>query len=688
MANQNCEVRPYTLNADRAVKKKLGIPFLSVGLEEKNKGQCLVAQLDLSFFQAVYSAFTSYYRENGRVSDVVDVAGALVETKITVEQPRRKVKLTLYNTKNKVMLQGSRTAVVWWQSTQLPVILETVSLSPKMKMPPPSLPGVSDAVSAPDSGVHSVGSSSGESAPDSSTNPVCISGVSSADAATCVPVTSDVIPGSAERVTGPCVQVPTVVNSGATSSTATDADHRSLPVSPGTRSSVSIGCCDNRPVLDRLDKLESSIADLMGILSAEKVNLVREVSGKEIELLHTKHRGVVDGLRNELSCKDTELRRLKEELSEMKKSMKKKEEGAADASRKITSLKCEVQQLRGVLEEKNNDIDALRSREVNLMSKRNGNSVKCSGEVAEERRKTGDHNAVPGTVAEMWRKNVESEKSCDVIAGGVTDVRAKRSGDGWQTVPQSKFKEPDVLLVGNSNVRGLDSRLLNPLFVRKHVLSEKTLRGAAEFLKSTDVSPRQYVIVQAIDNDIGEISPKMIIERIEELVGICRSRFPGVELYVVEPLGRYLVDGPQIYWRNAVRVCEMLASVVGINVVSIPGKLRTADAVLFVRERGCYIHLNSDGVGALSRVYRSCFLGGRRDGDSREGVARGKGVHVEGSVDVDSGRGRRFGRAENRQVGSDSVKGRGADKGEADKDVGDRFGLLVHTLIEGLSRFT
>ena len=76
-------------------------------------------------------------------------------------------------------------------------------------------------------------------------------------------------------------------------------------MSPGMRSSVSTGCCDNRPVLDRLDKLESSIADLMGILSAEKVNLVREASGKEIELLYTKHRGVVDGLRNELSCKDT-----------------------------------------------------------------------------------------------------------------------------------------------------------------------------------------------------------------------------------------------------------------------------------------------------------------------------------------------------------------------------------------------
>ena len=63
---------------------------------------------------------------------------------------------------------------------------------------------------------------------------------------------------------------------------------------------------------------------------------------------------------------------------------------------------------------------------------------------------------------------------------------------------------------------------------------------------------------------------------------------------------------------------------------------------------------------------------------------------------MDSGRGRWFGRAANKQVGgmienvvgSDSVKGRGADKGGADKDVGNRFGLLVHTLIEGLSKFT
>ena len=84
------------------------------------------------------------------------------------------------------------------------------------------------------------------------------------------------------------------------------------------------------------------------------------MSGKEIELLHTKHRVLVDGLRNEMNIKDKELRRLKEEMSEMKKSITRKEEGAADASRKIMLLKGEAEQSRGVLEERNNTIDAMR----------------------------------------------------------------------------------------------------------------------------------------------------------------------------------------------------------------------------------------------------------------------------------------------------------------------------------------
>ena len=283
---------------------------------------------------------------------------------------------------------------------------------------------------------------------------------------------------------------------------------------------------------------------------------------------------------------------------------------------------------------------------------------------------------------------VERFRSNDEVVG---DAR-------WQTVPQSRFKEPDVLIVGNSNVRGLDSRFLKPLFATKHVLGDKTLRGAAEFLRSTEISPRQSLIIQAIDNDIGEVSNGEIIQKIEEIVHICHSRFPGVTVNIVEPLGRCYVNGPQVYWKNAVRLCDMLSSVTGVQVVAIPDNLRRADATLFVRERGGFIHLNSDGVGALSRIYKDYFLGVGKHGGGRDGEARGKKLHVAGGIDVDVGRGRDRCAADRdagvdhgrvrRVANSGSGVGRGGDKCVADKDVGSRFGLLVHTLIEGLSKFT
>ena len=86
------------------------------------------------------------------------------------------------------------------------------------------------------------------------------------------------------------------------------------------------------------------------------------------------------------------------------------------------------------------------------------------------------------------------------------------------------------------------------------------------------------VVIQAIDNDIGVISPIDIIKTIEEIVDICRSRFPNLAEYVVEPLGRCLVDSPHVYWRTAARVCGMRSSVTRIKVIAIPTNLKTAYA--------------------------------------------------------------------------------------------------------------
>ena len=61
--------------------------------------------------------------------------------------------------------------------------------------------------------------------------------------------------------------------------------------------------------------------------------------------------------------------------------------------------------------------------------------------------------------------------------------RSKTDEGEWKVVGRSKFKDPDVLLVGNSNIRGLDPRFLSPLFTSKHTLQDKTLRGTVLLLK-------------------------------------------------------------------------------------------------------------------------------------------------------------------------------------------------------------
>ena len=245
----------------------------------------------------------------------------------------------------------------------------------------------------------------------------------------------------------------------------------------------------------------------------------------------------------------------------------------------------------------------------------------------------------------------------------------KTNSDGWQTPHRSKFKEPDVLIVGNSNIRGLSPRFLQPLFVVKHILDDKTMRGAAKFLQSTDICPRKSIIIQAIDNDIGTLPNADIVSKLEQIIRICNSRFPGVDVHLVEPLGRCCDERPGIYWRNADLLCDMISSVTGLKVIKISNMdLKRAGYALFKRERGGFIHLNDKGINALSNVYKDYFTK--------------VNTHVDIQVSKSCGRDRvtRVADRNNRLTEH-------GDGSLMDCDDRDRFGLLVRTLIKSLSSF-
>ena len=684
MADQ--EVRPYTLNVDRAVKNKLKIPFLCV--EEKCKGQCLVAQLDLPLFQEVCAAFVRYYGESerGRVSEVVDGNGALVEVKIGVEQARKRVQLTLYNTKNKVMLQGSKAAVDWWQSTQLPVVLETVRV--RSPIDPVSvgidLPPVSDSSGAVSTHARSP-----------------IVAISDRDGATTESASSGSLSSARPRSPMDPVSEFLPIVAG--------------PVGASTESDMESGSTI-KAVLERLDRLEESMADLFGVVSADKVNLVREATRMEISMIRTQHRAVVDGLRGEIKLKDVELSRLRGETTDLKRVIKRKEEGATVASKKIGSLNGEVTRLKDLLSKKSDDVEVANLREevedlrrllrlkhddvavcgdVTARSQMAPVSVSLDRPFVSDRVGTTTESGSSGKVTASARSTTDtaSVKKNDKVAISSAEKESGSSAgvsgalDGvWRTVPPSRFKVPDILVVGNSNVRGLDAGCLRPRFVVKRVLDDKTLRGAADFLQSTDIQPRESIVIQALDNDIGEVSNDNIVRKLEDIVRICKSRFPGVMIHVFEPLGRCYAVSPHVYWSNAGRLCEMISAVEGIHVVRIPARLKRADATLFLRERGGFVHLNGKGVGVLTDVYRDGFLGVCAPGGTGH-TAGGKDVYRsrgESRVFDRNGGVSRGGKA--RVKGSGDV-GVGSDGSKADRNGGGQFGLLVRTLIDGLSRF-
>ena len=425
-------------------------------------------------------------------------------------------------------------------------------------------------------------------------------------------------------------------------------------------------------VIDRIDKLEMSMANLIGILSSDKINLVREATSNETELLKERHKAAINSLRQDIKRKDMEISKKNGELSELKKLVRKKEDERKEELKMkdidISKMNGEISDLKKLIR-KNED-----KKKGELLAKDNKISI-LNGEIMKVKEKFT--NLEKDT--KLWKERALAKHEISINTNQMLEQSYAKSvskqtsptttpkkhvaaeendevplNDGWQTVYTPKFRNPDVLIVGNSNIRELHPKFLKPLFVKKHLLHEKTLRGAAEYLKKTDVKPSKYIVVQAIDNDVNEVPTKEIISTINVIKNVCESRFPDVKLFLMEPLGRCTSIRPRLYWDKATGLCSLLSSLEGIDIIKIPARLKKADATLFYRERDGYIHLNRSGIGALSNVYRDTLLVVDRKTDSPDQM-RGRNV-------------------------SDVVKTSEVEP--------DRFGLLVQTLIKGLSSFT
>ena len=153
-------------------------------------------------------------------------------------------------------------------------------------------------------------------------------------------------------------------------------------------------------------------------------------------------------------------------------------------------------------------------------------------------------------------------------------VKANEQEHEWQNVKLSKYNNPDVLIVGNSNVGGLDPRFIKPLYTMKHLLEKKNIRGALDYLKHTIIKPKRAIIIQAIDNDICVLPTENIMQLLKEIHDLCKSKYPNVELFVLEPLGRYTSKNPQLYWNKATTLCSSLSSLDEVCIIKTTPKMK------------------------------------------------------------------------------------------------------------------
>ena len=181
---------------------------------------------------------------------------------------------------------------------------------------------------------------------------------------------------------------------------------------------------------------------------------------------------------------------------------------------------------------------------------------------------------------------------------------------------KSKFALPDALVITNSNGSGLVPKpLLKPMFTHKHVLETKNLEGAEHFIRTTDIKPQKFVILQILDNSLGYKSADQCMTKLMDIVKLCNTKWPNVNVKIVEPLGRELNDPitNNKYSVTADAIRNSLPNVFGVrNVIVLPDDIKSASEKYFKREPRGLIHLNRDGYKLLAISYKDNIYGRSR----------------------------------------------------------------------------
>ena len=156
----------------------------------------------------------------------------------------------------------------------------------------------------------------------------------------------------------------------------------------------------------------------------------------------------------------------------------------------------------------------------------------------------------------------------------------------------------DVLLIGTSIIKDIDTqRMSNDKIVKKHVLKQKAIEGALEFISNLEGNIKTFLL-QIGSNDLKQDSSTSVYHGIEKVIKLITTKFPG---------SKVLVSGLLPRWKINLRegmVFKNKKSEVNVNFSRLPGITFCAQDNFNRHMFYDGTHLNHQGTAQLASNYK------------------------------------------------------------------------------------
>ena len=180
------------------------------------------------------------------------------------------------------------------------------------------------------------------------------------------------------------------------------------------------------------------------------------------------------------------------------------------------------------------------------------------------------------------------------------------------TNKRQKDENPMNLLIGNSNSQAVPPSFMYPEWSTKAKLEQYNMKGAQDFIRNTQIKPKKRVIFAILDNELSydRKDGDTIIKELRYTKNLAERKWPTVEVYIMEPIGRKFTTQrhTDIYNEKANLVVSKLHEVVDRkNIIKVPDILKNPSTDYFREEPTGLIHLNHAGVQEVVSMFRNHF---------------------------------------------------------------------------------